>query len=190
MKTLLCVCLCVGVSACGPGYSWGSCEGDFMVGNVCTYTNGFDVDSDRVQGIVENTLQKSIAFAGGQKKVDEFQANTIVYLSFVENSKELKYYGADGLTIVKYNKQVQGPNDDHVVSVRVLVEYWAKFYDECLEESPTAHEFLHVAIYAIKGLEWFKNSPEHPADWFGEGTIEETVHSDYACQMCGDCEET
>jgi len=181
----LCMLLCVGVSAC-HGYSWGSCFGDFSVSNVCVTTNGFSVDPDRLQGIIENTYNEAVAFAGHEKRMDRFLNSMIVYLSFEPNGNEqLQYWNAEGLTYERYNKSVTGPMGDHVVGITVLVKYWPELYDECLESSATAHEFVHVGSYATKGMEWFNNSQMHPDGWFnGEGTVEDRSWRDYADQMC------
>lgn len=185
MKVLACV-VCVGVSGCmTEGYAWGSCFGDFSASNVCVTTNGYAINQDRLAGIVENTYNEVVAEFGHEKRMNKFLNTTIVYLSFEpEDNELLQYWNADGLTYVSYDNAAEGPMGDHVTWINVLVKYWPEFYDECLELSPTAHEFLHVGQYVALGLKKSKEGPMHPDNWFGAGTIEERVHSDYVDQMC------
>jgi hypothetical protein len=184
---VLCVLVCVGVCGSGcmtQGYSWGSCFGDFGVSNVCVTTNGYAIDQDRLAGIIENTYNEVVAKAGHQKRMDKFLETTVVYLSFEPDGNELlDYWSAEGLAYFAYDNTAEGPMGDHVVWVNVLIKYWPEFYDGCLELSPVAHEFLHVGMYVTLGLEKDKEDM-HPKDWFGEGSVEERVHSDYADQMC------
>ena len=186
MKTLACIALCCSVCACGMhGYVWGDCRGDFMVSNACVATNGFPVDKDRLQGIIENTYNESVAYGGHQDRMDKFIYNTIVYLSFVEEgNKELEKYDAVGITETEYDPLVTGPNGDHMTYISVLVEYREPRFDDCLERSATAHEFVHVSRYAIKRLDGKGDGPRHPAGWFGEDSVEARVWWDYMVKMC------
>ena len=176
------------LSGCGA-YVFGGCTGDFMVDNFCVYVGDFAIDPAKVGAIKDKVILEATNKYGHKKQVDHFMRDHIIYLSFVNSGPKeelLEHYEATGLAITTCDNNINGPHDDCVVNIEILINYWPEFYDNCLENSSYAHEVIHVMELAIRGIDWVdEHYNDHPAGWFGWDSIEETCHHQYVEEMCG-----